>query len=104
MASVGPKKIAIPTPNTTDQRSDVFEIFSVWYVDDAPYVTIKANVWKDPVAYGIMIADLTRHIAHAYWKAEGRDKRETFLRILEGFNAEIEFPTDEPSGKLVIEP
>jgi hypothetical protein len=104
MASVVPKKKALPIPNNADLTPNVFEIFSVWYVDNAPYVTIKASAWKDPAAYGIMIADLTRHIADAYWKAEGRDKQETFRRILEGFNAEIEFPTDEPSGKLIIEP
>ena len=104
MASLIPKKKALPLPIRADQTSDVFEILSVWYVDDAPYITIKAGAWKDPAAYGIMMADLTRYIAHAYWEAEGRDKGETFLRILEGFNSEIEFPAGEPSGKLVIEP
>ena len=104
MASVVPKKKALPVPNSNDSTPNAFEIFSVWYVDDSPYVSIKFGAWKDPAAYGIMMADLTRHIAQAYWQAEGRDKQETFHRILEGFNAQIEFPADEPAGKLIIEP
>jgi hypothetical protein len=104
MASVIPKMKALPAPNKTTQTADAFELFSVWYVDGAPYVTVRAGAWKDPAAYGIMIADLMRHIAHAYWQVGGQDKQEAFLRILEGFAAQIEFPTDEPAGKLIIEP
>ena len=96
--------MALPAPNNTDQATNALEIFSVWYVEDVPYVSVNASAWKDPAAYGIMIADLTRHIAHAYWQAEGRDKQEAFRRILEGFVAQIEFPADEPEGKLIIEP
>ncbi len=104
MASVGPKKIVLPIPNNVAQAPNAFELFSVWYVDDVLYVTVKAGAWKDPAAYGIMIADLIRHIAHTCWKVEGRDKQEALTRILEGFQAGIEFPTDEPAGKLIIEP
>jgi len=86
--------------NTTSEEPNVFEVLSVWYVDGAPYLTVNLDVWKDPSSYGTVLADLARHIAHAYGQSKGGDKQEMLRSILEEFNAEIEFPTDGPASTL----
>jgi Domain of unknown function (DUF5076) len=58
-------------------------------------VNLDAGVWKDPAAWGILLADLARHVAHAYEQNAGLDKRTTLERIKDGFGAEFESPTDE---------
>jgi hypothetical protein len=46
-----------------------------------------------------MLVDIARHVARAHGQ-EGEDEEEVFQRILVGFRAEIESPTDTPRGEL----
>jgi Domain of unknown function (DUF5076) len=49
-----------------------------------------------------MLVDIARHVARA-WAQEGQDEEDVFQRILAGFYAEIESPTDTPRGELDYE-
>ena len=52
-------------------------------------------------SWGIVLADLARHIAHAHQlQNEGADTDAFLQRLLEGFQAEIDNPTDEPEGEV----
>jgi hypothetical protein len=46
-----------------------------------------------------MLADIARHVARAHAQ-EGQDEEEVFQRILAGFRAEIESPTDMPRAEI----
>lgn len=91
-------ELAIPPAARDDERS--FEIVRVWSTAQGLSVVLKSEVWKDPAAYGIMLADLARHIANAFRQVDGRDTSATLGRILEGLNAELDSPTDTPTGAL----
>jgi hypothetical protein len=58
-------------------------------------------VWEEPANWGIMLADVARHVANALEETRGLDKRTTLLAIAELFNAELSSPTDDPSGFFV---
>jgi hypothetical protein len=78
-----------------------FELLRVWVADQGQHVSLRSGVWEDPFAWGIVLADLARHIVNAEALArKDLDKDAFFARLLEGFEAEIESPTDEPEGEI----
>jgi hypothetical protein len=95
------KQLDIPPAAARDKAS--FEVLRVWIAEQGQHVSIRSGAWEDPFAWGIVLADLARHIALAHQLQHPDDQTdpETFVeRLLEGFHAEIENPTDEPEGEV----
>ena len=93
------KILAIPSAAQRDKAS--FEVLRVWIAEQGQHVSIQSGAWEDPFAWGIVLADLARHIAHAHKLQNEATDPEAFLdRLLEGFHAEIDNPTDEPEGEV----
>lgn len=77
------------------------ELIRAWVTASGDvYVTIKTDVWQDPAAYGIVLADIARHIANGFHQSQGKDVDEALRRVVEGFSAEVGSPTDTPTGQL----
>ena len=94
-----PRELSIPEQTATD--SSAFEILRVWIVDGNQVVNIKVEAWDDPAAWGLLLADLARHIAHAYADLRKDNSSNVLSRIWQGFDVEMRNPTDNPSGGLV---
>ena len=93
------KHLDIPPAAARDKAS--FEVLRVWIAEQGQHVSIRSGAWEDPFAWGIVLADLARHIALAHQMQNSKVDPEAFLaRLLEGFQAEIEDPTDEPEGEI----
>ena len=95
------KHLEIPPAAARDKAA--FEVLRVWVAEQGQHVSLRSGAWEDPFAWGIVLADLARHIALAHKLQPGGKKvdPEAFLqRLLEGFQAEIENPTDEPEGEI----
>jgi hypothetical protein len=93
------KFLTIPPVAERDKKS--FEVFRVWIAEEGQHVSIRCGAWEDPLAWGVVLADLARHIAHAHsLHDKSIDKDEFLERLLEGFNAEIDTATDEPEGEV----
>ena len=58
------KVLAIPPAATRDRAS--FEVLRVWIAEKGQHVSIASGAWDDPFAWGIVLADLARHIALAH--------------------------------------
>lgn len=97
---MAPKYLDPPPAASRDKAS--FELLRVWVAEAGQHVSLRPGAWEDPFAWGIVLADLARHIVEAE-ALEGKDiDKEAFLaRLLEGFQAEIESPTDEPEGQII---
>ncbi|GAB7549688.1 DUF5076 domain-containing protein [Cupriavidus sp. 8B] len=81
-----------PPPAAIDVKG--IELLRLWAAEGAQHVSIATNVWKDPAAWGIALADLMKHIARSY-EAQGDQTYEAALhRIRQGFDAEWANPTD----------
>jgi hypothetical protein len=50
---------------------------------------------------GIVLADLMRHLVNAYEQHMGLDRDATFRQIRAEFEAEIDSPTDKPTGSVL---
>ena len=93
------KTLAIPPAAQRDKAS--FEVLRVWIAEQGQHVSIQSGAWDDPFAWGIVLADLARHIALAHEMQDQKIDKQAFLeRLLEGFSAEIDSPTDEPEGEV----
>ena len=93
------KVLSIPPVAQRDKAS--FEVLRVWIAEQGQHVSIRSGAWDDPFAWGIVLADLARHIALAHEIQDEKINKEAFLeRLLEGFSAEIDSPTDEPEGEV----
>jgi Domain of unknown function (DUF5076) len=88
-----PKDELAPPPAAIDDARS-FEIARLWIAADAQHVALRTNVWPDPAAWGIMLADLARHVALAHQGKENHDVADVLERVLAGFHAELESPTD----------
>ena len=62
---------------------------------------MNIGTWEDAGNWGILLADVARHVANATEEAEGTPRREMLDRIRLLFNTELDSPTDEPSGGFV---
>ncbi len=97
--SAGPKYLDPPPAASRDKAS--FELLRVWVAEQGQHVSLRSGTWEDPFAWGIVLADLARHIVNAEsMHRKDLDKNAYLQRILEGFHAEIESPTDEPEGEI----
>jgi hypothetical protein len=88
-------------PPVAKRDNASFELLRVWVAEQGQHVSLRSGVWEDAFAWGIVLADLARHIVHAESLARKDVDREAFLaRMLQGFEAEIESPTDDAEGQL----
>src|SRR5690348_13029254 len=58
-------------PNAAAKDPESFELLRVWIANKGQHVSLRTGVWRDPSAWGILLADLARHVANSYEQEEG---------------------------------
>src|SRR5437588_8461378 len=81
---------ALKIPPTALEQGG-FEVLRAVVVDGALHVSLR-RAFDDPEAFGMMIADITRHVARIY--ADKFREEETVERIRSLYDAEMDAPTD----------
>jgi hypothetical protein len=99
------KELPIP-PEALAYRS--VEMIRVWLANQQQHVVLNIGFWEDRelderAAWGIVIADMVRHIADAHQSEYGHDPAETASIIRRAFEAEMGNPTSERLGQFVKE-
>jgi Domain of unknown function (DUF5076) len=87
-------------PPAAEADPSAVEVVRVWVARGGQHVSINPFVWKDPQAWGIVLADLARHLANAYQQELGLDTKETMTKITDLFVAELTNPTDTARGRI----
>ncbi|HKW18901.1 MAG TPA: DUF5076 domain-containing protein [Terriglobales bacterium] len=93
-------KRQLSIPEAAEKDSQAIEILRVWRTREQQYVSLRAGVWDDPAAWGILLVDIARHVTNSYEQTKGLDPIETLERIKTVWGAEMESPTDTPSGQV----
>lgn len=83
-----------PPPISKSNPKSV-EVLRVWAAPGSPQQFVIHVTWKDPAAWGLMLADIARHVARAYGE-QGQNPEDAYNRIIETFQAELKHPTDKP--------
>lgn len=86
-----PQEISIPIKALRDEAAR--ELLRVWVTsDDTTHISIDLAHASDAAVWGIVLANLTRHIANVYKIEREADTKTTIQRIAEAFRAEVESP------------
>ena len=90
-------ELVVPPGAKTDPRSQ--ELVRVWAAHGEQHVALRADAWgEDAAAWGVMLADLARHLARAHQQKYSHPEAQTLARIRQLLEAEWENPTDTPRG------
>jgi hypothetical protein len=87
----------LPIPPIAQRDRAAAEIARIWAAEGDQHVTLRAGIWEDPAAWGLLLVDLAHHVANAYAQ-QGLDRDEALLRIKEGFDVEWASPTGGAEG------
>jgi hypothetical protein len=93
------KRSELQIPEAATQDTDAVEILRIWIAGGSQHVSLKTGVWEDPAAWGLILADLAKHVANAY-AAGGMDRAEALRRVYQGLQVEMESATDELTGGI----
>ena len=88
----------LPVPESVKDDPNARELLRVWAAHGSQHVVLNPGAWEDPAAWGIALVDLARHIARAYELEARFSVDEALKRIIAGFEAEMQHPTDQPTG------
>ena len=94
-----PRELCIPPAALDDQKSG--EVLRAWIAKKGLHCALNVDVWDDLGNWGIMLADVARHVANARHELDGADPAETIRKIRALFDAELDSPTDEPTGDFI---
>ena len=97
MSSMDPDKSqptfdALVIPPTALEQGGV-EVLRAAIVDGGLHVSLR-RAFDDPEAWGMLIADVARHVARIYATEGQFPEEQTLDRIRALFNAEMDNPTD----------
>jgi hypothetical protein len=74
------------------------EILRAWVVEQSLHCSLRPTAWDDPSAWGVVLADVAKHVANALHEERGASVEDTLDSIRYMFNAEMLNPTDEAQG------
>jgi len=90
---------ALMIPPTALEQGGV-EVLRAAVVDGGLHVSLR-RAFEDPEAWGMLIADVARHVARIYATESKFREEETLERIRALFNAEMDSPTDPGSTSAI---
>ena len=97
-----PRELPLPPVAEADRKS--IEMMRVWIAQKRLHTVVNIGHWQESgmnderPAWGLLLADMVRHVANAHEKKYHRDVRETIRIIQEAFEAEISNPTSSHPG------
>jgi len=86
---------ALHVPPAAFEQGGV-EVLRAVIVDGALHVSLRL-AFDDPEAWGMLMADVTRHVARIYANEKHMPEEDTLARVRGMFEAEMDAPTDPGS-------
>jgi hypothetical protein len=88
------------------QRDDkAIQMLSAWIAENGLHCSINIGLWQEnsrseAPAWGILVADVIRHIADALQAEYGQSAPDTISAILESLHVELADPTSSTIGEF----
>jgi hypothetical protein len=90
---------ALKAPPTALEQGGT-EVLRAAIVDGGLHVSLR-RAFNDPEAWGMILADVTRHVARIYKTEDNIAEERTIERIRNLFDAEMDSPTDPGTTSAV---
>lgn len=97
----------MPIPEAALRDPKSREMIRAWVAEEALWCSINIGTWdgvkdvEEPTAWGILLADVARHVANALEELKGSDKQRTISDIREAIMLELSDPTSGHRGDFV---
>ncbi len=97
-------QLTIPPAAIAD--SDSIELIRAWIADEGLHCSLKVGVWQGPevddetTGWGILLADVIRHVADDLHRSHGRESGRTIDAIRAVLESELDEPTAETMGSF----
>ncbi len=92
-------QLEIPPGAASDPKA--FELVRAWVAQGDLHVSLQMGGWDDPTAWGVVLADLVRHVARFYAEQKRLNPEETIGRVRDAMDAELDGEEEAPDGGLV---
>ena len=93
-------------PPAAQRDPDSREMLRAWIAERGLHCTIHIGMWesqksiREERAWGVLLADVVKHIANAMHEEYGDPVDRTTAEIVRAMLAELELPTSEAKGKF----
>lgn len=91
---------ALQIPPLAEGDGKAQELVRAWVSQGSLHVSLRPDAFDDAIAWGILLADLARHVSLAVEQMQGTDQAKTLARIRAVMEAEFTGPTDVPKGSI----
>lgn len=96
------EELQIPPHVVSDSKA--CELIRAWTAHGGLVCSLNPGTWPQdqaPIAWGILLSDVARHVADALHQAYGLEKAAVLTRMRGVFDFELNRPSAETKGKLV---
>jgi Domain of unknown function (DUF5076) len=92
-------------PPAAQRDSNAVQMLSAWVAENGLHCTLNIGMWEaqgrdEARAWGILLADVVRHIANALNEERGTPFEESAATILHALQEELGSPTSNPKGSF----
>ena len=93
--------LSIPPAAQRDENS--IQMLSAWIAEQGMHCTLNIGMWheagrNEPAAWGVLLADVVRHIGNAIQEERGESADATTESIVAALLSELESPTSKAAG------
>ena len=92
-------ELQIPPAAKSDVKN--FELMRAWIANSDLHVSLQLGGWEEPSPWGVVLADLARHVANFYVEKLGMDREEVLTILREEFVEELGSGRDDAEGDVV---
>ncbi len=89
------QKNALQIPPAAKADAKSFELMRAWIADSDLHVSLQLGGWEEPSPWGVVLADLARHVANFYVDKTGMEREEVLAILREEFLEELDSGKDE---------
>lgn len=95
------RSLVIPPAAQRDENA--VEMLRAWIAENGLHCTLNIGMWEangkpEAAAWGILLADVVRHLANAVQEDHGVDAAVTLEKLLHALHAELDEPTSKVKG------
>jgi hypothetical protein len=90
-------------PPAAQRDEDAVQMLTAWIAENGLHCTLNVGMWQaqgksEAVAWGILLADVIRHLANAIKDEGGVEVEATIAQVVQSLVAELDVPTSEAKG------
>jgi hypothetical protein len=90
-------------PPAAQRDENAIQMLSAWIAENGLHCTLNIGMWKaqghnEPEAWGILLADVVRHVAGAIQQDSGTSTVDTIEVVLASLIKELNYPTSKVNG------